>query len=323
MPTKPVQDLDTKMKSRTMLLQDRIEMSYQWPENPPGIECGLDMIDLYLGGLQRGQLHLLCAPEGISATSLLLSLSLHATRQAGVLFVTAGTASAICSRLVDNYAGIEDREMATPTELQNAMNGLGRWMRYPFRVLENEQDSAMDLVLMLQAELYRNRADESPLGLVVVDLSEGDGSKVSLGRDELTVLHQIAREADVAILALSQLPAIEFPVTVSKVQLDDELEGVFAYQAEPWWHHTDAMIPGAPEGIEQVLDILMLLQWSVDQRSGAPHEDRRILQVLRQRDRYHHFIQLHHSPASGEYWEDEEHRYHSSCGSNVSVPEKG
>lgn len=315
MPAISARDPDTQMKSRTMLLQDRFKLSYRWPENPPGIECGLDMIDLYLGGLQRGQLHLLCAPEGIGAPSLLLGLSLHAVRQAGVLFVTAGTATAVCSRLVDNFAGIEDRKVVTPTEQQEALDCLGRWMRYPFRVLENEQDSAMDLVLILQAELSRNRTDDKPLGLVVLDVFEGDGSKVSLGRDEQTVLHQIAREADVAILALSQLPAVEFPVTVSKVQLDDELDGVFSYQTEPWWHHTDAVIPGAPDGIEQAADVLMILQWSIDQRTGAPHEDRRILQVIRRRDKGHVLLHLHHNPATGEFFEDEEHQYMSSFSS--------
>ncbi len=121
--------------------------------------------------------------------------------------------------------------------------------------------------------------DGKSVGLVVVDLaSEVGQSKAPLGWDHLAAMRVIAREEGVAIIALVQLPASEFPLQVKDSEIfsdgtltEEEAKDIYRFQLDPLWGPQSEVVPGAPVGVEQSADVLMLLQWSINIQTGLAH----------------------------------------------------
>jgi len=284
-----------------MLLQDALDLSYQWPSLTPGLLCGFDKLDLYLGGLQRAQLHMLYGPEGIGASSLMMNMVLQVARHAGVLYFTSDDQQLISSQMLCAYGSFArdrlDRGLITRKELNATRETMGRWLRYPVSIENFGELSPEHILESIPFRLNDTRLMGGNVGLVVLDI----GNQAAQWSNECFArLRQMAEELAVAVLVHVSLPVSALPAEV----IDD---GMNAMPGVMWLLPHLTTIEGEMSELPNSAqaDVVMLMHWSLDPKTGAAYPERRIMQVVRRSDRFHMGISLWHDPASGAFEEDE------------------
>ena len=145
------------------------------------VDTGFAHLDSLLGGLGRGELTVLAAPES-DGTAFALSIVKNLLERAsrlGICFCSGRSASELLSRLLDVACGPEDRE---------------RWMRWA-----NEMTDAPLFFADGIASAVADREREA------VRLENGFGLLIAEGDcpDDLHTLREFARESNTAVLVLT------------------------------------------------------------------------------------------------------------------------
>ena len=272
-----------------MLLHRWLDLPYAWPDNQPGLLTGLDPIDRYLGGLQPGQLIMLCAYEGIAAKSLQYSISLGIAQHAGVLFCSRSSSETVCRELLCEYGDLP---------LQQCMRGLvssrvdgatrdalGFSLRYSFEVNDKICRNGDQLVARLEEKMNAFQQEQGSLGLVVIE-----GSELQFTPDDVKALRELAQRHGVALLLSFTIPSRPFR------------------EREPYWDDSPGTIWGEPYwdperpnlgDIEAEADILMVLQLNIDPLTGKSIDEERLLQVYRRQDERWIWCALYINAVSG------------------------
>jgi len=272
-----------------MLLHRWLDLPYAWPDNQPGLLTGLDPIDRYFGGLQPGQLLMLCSYDDIAAKSLQYSISLGVAKHAGVLFCGRSPAEMLCRELLCEFGDLPlllCLRGLVPSDVDGATrDALGLSLRYPFEVNDRICRNRDQLVARLEETMKAFQQEQGRLGLVVLD-----GLELQLLPDEAKALRELAQRQGVALLLNLAIPPRPFR------------------ERDPFWDASPGTIWGEPYwdlerpilgDIEAEADILMVLQLNIDPLTGKSIEEERLLQVYRRQDERWIWSALHIDAASG------------------------
>ncbi|MBK8802085.1 MAG: hypothetical protein IPN71_08520 [Fibrobacteres bacterium] len=271
-----------------MRLQDRLYLPNAWPMNPPGILSGISQLDDNLGGLQRGLLHVLSAPPGIGATTLLLKFANNAARHTAIVVATTAIGANVVDQMIRLRLGYARGSVMVRHPAADEM--IGRSLRYPVEIVDqirniDELQPKIDIAL----DLLRSQ-DWNP-GLLAIDCpavltpEHIDSIKTSV----LKSLQELARKNNIAIvvnLKLAPLGEPEYP----ELFQDEECMIAGPFVLEPEWHQ---------ESPPPDTDVHMILQRCNRGDRCAGALGNRMLQVLRARDRTHLRIPIEIEPDEG------------------------
>ena len=258
-----------------MLLHKWLHLPFSWPENPRGLLSGLTPLDRYLGGLQQGQLHLLCSPEGVGSTSLLLSFCLGVIEEAGILYVSDRSYETVCRRILCEYGGFSIEQCMQgilPTlEYAATTDALGRYLRFPFEIDDKICLDRDGLVASIEAKADAFQEQHGELGLVIID----SPMALQLGAKELESLRALARCRGIAMIVVQKL-APRLLSTDEGDPIFNSMPGVVWY--EPSWDPDSHLFT---ESLEDAADVVMVLQQRLDLKTAEPIPGDRQLQVYR------------------------------------------
>lgn len=258
-----------------MLLQKWLELPYAWPNNPLGLLTGLVPIDLYLGGLQPGQLLMLCSYDDIAASSIQYSISLGVAQSAGVLFCTRNEIETVCREILCEFHRLSPqkclRDQPPSYDEYEARDDLGFALRYPFEIDDRICQSKDQLIARLEDKIRTFQREHGHLGLVVLD-----GSKFQFSVAEAEALRELAQRYGITLCLSLTIPFQ--PFRERDPFWDDSPDDVL--WGEPPWNPKQPILGD----IEAVADVLMVLQLHIESLKAESMEDERLLHVYRRRD---------------------------------------
>jgi len=228
---------------------------------------------------------------------MLIEVGVHA----GVLYLTADDPQLILLKLQCLFGGIKidrmERGLVTRAELEATRETMGRWLRYPVWI-DNQVDMTPTLVLdHIATSVIDAHKREDGIGLVVIDL----GKHADVWDTEcLTALRQLAQVHSVAVLVHLALPAVGLPAEVPD---DAMLRMPGVMWLEPHITAIDGDMTELP--YSEVANVVMLMHWSLNPKTGAAYSERRKLQVVRRSDQLQLGISLWHDPETGGIQEDD------------------
>ena len=183
-------------------------------ETTSGISTGFIDLDQLTGGLYRQDLIILAARPSIGKTSMAGCLACNVAEQTGlpVLFCSLEMGRKdILRRAAAMSAGIDlqavRQRRLSDEDAAAYMTALGWAHKQPIYV----DDTAAQTVMSIRNRVLRFRVERGELGLVVIDylqLMDFEGKAENRVQEVAKIsrgLKQLAREADVPVLALSQL----------------------------------------------------------------------------------------------------------------------
>ena len=176
------------------------------------VQTGFRALDEIIGGLGRGSLNVIAARPGMGKTALALSIALNVARrgQAVAIFSLEMPAVQLVTRMLCSEARIDMSRLRQgqllDRELSRLADAAGRMAEARLLI-----DDTPSLTLMELRARARRLHSEHRLGLIVVDylqLLSGSLSGENRQQEIAAIsrgLKGLARELDVAVIALSQL----------------------------------------------------------------------------------------------------------------------
>ena len=178
-----------------------------------GIPTSYIDLDRKLGGLRRGNLHILAARPGMGKTTLALNIAKHVAikERIPVLFVSLEmTNEQLVEKLIAEEAGLDSQILQNTTELKDEdwrriSRSCGRIAESMLYLDDSHRIRASDLAVRL-----RRFSALHEIGLVVIDYIQIMASERRTDRNQEVaetsgILQGLAKELNVPILALSQL----------------------------------------------------------------------------------------------------------------------
>ena len=179
---------------------------------PPNIvSTGYSVLDAQTGGLHGSNLIIVGARPGVGKTAVALSMAHNVSKEGTVLFFSLEMSQReLLERLMCSIAGVavtslRDRTL-NPQQIEQLRGGLPEIESRDLRIIDAPRMSMMDM-----KSTVRQYASKTNIKLIVVDYIQllRMGGRFSARHEEVAAisgeLKAIAREADVPVLALSQL----------------------------------------------------------------------------------------------------------------------
>lgn len=182
------------------------------PTIRPAIKTGLADLDRLLGGLQRGELHLIGGRPGMAKSALGLTIAMNASRFGflPLLFSMEMGATEVAARMISSQSGLNSVRLRpgviSEDEREVVAESLDVLFEMPGYLDDRPYVSLDDVRLRL-----RRQQAERPVDLVVIDylglmeLREGRSERHEAIAKVTRGLKIVAREFDVAMVALAQL----------------------------------------------------------------------------------------------------------------------
>jgi replicative DNA helicase len=181
-----------------------------------GITCGYENINKFTNGFQRGEVTVIGARSSVGKTALALNMAYKAAQRAKVpvaIFELEMTGVALAKRMLSMASGVESSKIETGKLSENEKFKI-RMASQELKELPIYIDAGTGNTMMDIENKTRQLLDKCPnLGLVVVDhmsiVKVTGGKKTDTRVDEMRKisqgLHALAKELNVAILAVAQL----------------------------------------------------------------------------------------------------------------------
>ena len=189
---------------------DRLLTPSKWDK---GIATGFVKLDEMLTGLHAGELILIGARPSMGKTALGIDIGIRAARDGHrvVMFSVEMAAVAIFHRMICSLARVDSHRFRGgylgPEERRRLTAAMNQLVEWNFHL----NDTAGATIEEIRAECDRLRVRAGPLDLIIIDYLQllGTKAKTVNRNEEVTViskaLKQLAREAKVPVVALSQL----------------------------------------------------------------------------------------------------------------------
>lgn len=196
---------------RGALAEIDAERKGQLPAKAPS---GLPTLDALVGGVGKGELFVLAARPGVGKSSLAFQWAVHSTRKGFGAYVVAleMRAQELARRALAASARVPQSSLKslrlTEQHMGRMLDVASEGADLPLWFADSTRQSMSDI----RAQVRRWKRKQPGLALVVVDylqLVRSDAAKGANREQEVSAvargLKQLAREADVGVLALSQL----------------------------------------------------------------------------------------------------------------------
>ncbi len=197
-----------------------------------GITCGYENINMFTHGFQRGQVTVVGARASVGKTALALNMAYRAAQRAKVpvaIFELEMTGVDLATRMISMVGYVDSSRMVTGNltkeERLKIHHASKELESLPIFIDEDSNNTLIDI-----KNKTRQLLDKYPnLGLVVVDhmsiVKTVDGKKNDTRVDEMRKisqgLHSLAKELNVAILAVAQLNRESVKGEVRRPKLSD------------------------------------------------------------------------------------------------------
>ena len=191
---------------------DKLNYLAQRPGELPGISCGFDELDNYLGGLQAANLIIVASNAGVGKTSVALNIAVAAakrSKKAAAFFSLEMSNEQLGLRLLSSEARLSNKELLTgsikQTEWEQLATASGNLSRLPLYFDDNPAQN----VLEMKAKCRRIQN----LGLVVIDylqlIQNNPGARAENRVTEVGYISRalkiMAKELNVPVICCAQL----------------------------------------------------------------------------------------------------------------------
>jgi replicative DNA helicase len=178
-----------------------------------GIPTGYSDLDRKIGGLRKGNLHILAARPAMGKTTLALNIAKHVAMKEKIptVFVSLEmTNDQLVEKLITEDAGVDSQLLQNTTKLteqdwKNVAHACNRITESSLYLDDSHRIRASDLAIRL-----RRFTALQPVGLVIIDYIQIMAPERSADRNKEVsetsgILQGLAKELNIPILALSQL----------------------------------------------------------------------------------------------------------------------
>jgi len=229
---------------------DRLDELHKDPSRIQGVPTGLKSLDERIGGLQRSTLVVLAARPSLGKTSLALNAAQHAAVKHKIpvgIFSLETSKNQLVHRLLSAQADIDSWKLNTGKLEQDDFKKLGEAMGILAEAPIFIDDTPALSVMEMRTRARRLHMDQGIQLLIVDYLQLAKGRNRENRVQEVSEISQglknIARELDIAVLAVSQLSRAVEQRGDSRPQLSDLRESgsieqdadivIFLYRDDP------------------------------------------------------------------------------------------